>query len=84
MAHYLVEAYTSKSGQGDLGSLVARARRASARMRRDGIEVRYLRPILVPEDEICFHLFEAPSAEAVGEASRRAELVYERIVETAE
>lgn len=84
MAHYLVEAYTSKSGQGDLGSLVARARRASAQMRRDGIGIRYLRPILVPEDEICFHLFEAPSAEAVGEASRRAELVYERIVETAE
>ena len=84
MAHYLVEAYTSKSGQGDLSSLVVRARRASAQMRRDGIGVRYLRPILVPEDEICFHLFEAASAEAVSEASRRAELVYERIVETAE
>ncbi len=84
MAHYLVEAYSPKSSREDLGSLVARARRASAGMRRDGIDVRYLRPILVPEDEICFHLFEAPSAEAVGEASRRAQLVYERIVETAE
>lgn len=84
MAHYLVEAYSPKSSREDLNSLVARARRASAGMRRDGIDVRYLRPILVPEDEICFHLFEAPSAEAVGEASRRAQLVYERIVETAE
>lgn len=84
MAHYLVESYTPKRGRDDLSSLVARARHASAAMRRDGVAVRYLRPILVPEDEICFHLFEAPSAEAVGEASRRAELVYERIVETAE
>lgn len=84
MAQYLVEAYTPKRGRKDLSALVARARRASAQMRRDGIDVRYLRPILVPEDEICFHLFEAPSAEAVSEASRRAKLVYERIVETAE
>lgn len=84
MAHYLVEAYTSKRSREDLGSLVARALRASAGMRRDGIDVRYVLPIFVPEDEICFHLFEAPSVEAVSEASRRAELVYERIVETAE
>jgi hypothetical protein len=82
MAQYLVEAYTPKRDREDLRSLVARARKAAAAMRRDGFEVRYLRPILLPEDEICFHLFEAPSAEAVSEASKRAELVYERIVET--
>jgi hypothetical protein len=50
-------------------------------MRRDGIAVRYLRPILVPEDETCFHLFESPSAEVVSELSRRVGLSYERIVE---
>ena len=82
MAQYLIEAYTPERGREDLPSLVTRARKAAAAMRRDGLDVRYLRPILVPEDEICFHLFEAPSADAVREASRRAELIYERIVET--
>jgi hypothetical protein len=84
MAQYLVEAYTSKRGGDDLGSLVARARKAAAAMRRDGIDVHYLRPILVPEDETCFHLFEAPSAEVVAEISKRAELAYDRIAEAVE
>jgi hypothetical protein len=42
--------------------------------------VRYLRTIFVPQDEICFHLYEAQDADAVGEASLRAEIAYERIV----
>jgi hypothetical protein len=50
-------------------------------MTREGQRVRYLRSIFVPEDEICFLLFEAASPELVGKASRRAELAYERIVE---
>jgi hypothetical protein len=78
---YLVEAYMPKPQHDDVAGIAARARKQAAEMRRDGIAVRYLRPILVPEDETCFHLFEAPSADAVTEASRRAELRYERIVE---
>lgn len=81
MAQYLVETYTPRRQRKELAAVAGRARRAAAGMRRDGIDVHYLRPIFVPEDEMCFHLFEAPSPEAVGEASRRAELVYERIVE---
>jgi hypothetical protein len=84
MAQYLVEAYTSGRGSDGLASLVARLRQAAAAMRRDGVHVRYLRPILVPEDETCFHLLDAPSAAAAGEVSRRADLVHERIVEAAE
>jgi hypothetical protein len=81
MAKYLVETYTPRREQTELAAIVDRVHRATAAMRRDGIEVRYLRPIFVPVDEMCFHLFEGPSPEAVGEASKRAELVYERIVE---
>jgi Protein of unknown function (DUF4242) len=81
MAHYLVEAYMPERHSDDLRSLVTRARDAAAAMRKDGTVVRYLRPIPVPEDETCFHLLEAPSAEAARELSRRADLVYERIVE---
>lgn len=43
--------------------------------------MRYLRTIFVPEDETCFHLFEAVSADAVAEASKRAAIEHERIVE---
>jgi hypothetical protein len=41
----------------------------------------YVRSLLLPEDETCFHVFDAPSAEALDEASRRAGLPYVRIVE---
>ena len=84
MAQYLVEAYMPRRGSDELRLLVARARTAAVAMRQDGVDVRYLRPILVPEDETCFHLLDAPSADAAGELSRRADLVYERIVEAAD
>lgn len=51
-------------------------------MRAEGIPIRFLRSIFVPEDEACFHLYEAGSLEAVRTAARRAELPFERIAET--
>ncbi len=80
MREYLVELYVPRSG----GEPLEAARRAgsSAReMSREGRRVQYVRSIFVPEDETCFLLFEAASAELVGEASRRAAIEYERIVE---
>lgn len=50
-------------------------------MRAEGIPVRFVRSIFVPEDESCFYLFEAPSAEAVRQAVHRARLRFDRIVE---
>ena len=50
-------------------------------MQRAGIQVRFLRSIFVPEDETCFHLYEAASAEDVREAARLAELPFESVVE---
>jgi hypothetical protein len=43
--------------------------------------VRFLQSIFVPEDEICFYLYEARSADAVCEAASRAGLRFERITE---
>jgi len=40
--------------------------------------------LAVAEDEICLHVFEAPSAAVAGEASRRAAIAYNRIVEAIE
>jgi hypothetical protein len=42
--------------------------------------VRYLRTTYLPDDETCFHVFEADSAAAVEEVSRRARLGRVRVV----
>jgi hypothetical protein len=78
---YLVELYLSRANAGEVPELEARARAASRELAREGTPVSYLRSIFVPEDEICFHLFEAPSAEAVLEATKQARLAVDRIVE---
>jgi len=50
-------------------------------MSREGTPVSYLRSIFAPEDETCFYLYEAGSAEIVREAARRAALPSERVTE---
>jgi hypothetical protein len=45
--------------------------------------VRYQRAIFVPRDELCFHLLDGPSPEAVHEAVARAGIVPQRVVEAA-
>ena len=49
---------------------------------REGIPVRFLRSIIVPEDETCLFLFEADAVDVVREAARRAELSFEHVPET--
>jgi Protein of unknown function (DUF4242) len=81
---YIVECYVPKAKSDEFSAVRARARAAAQAMTREGTPVRHLRSILIPEDETCFHVFEGPSAEVVGEVSRRAELTYDRIVEAVE
>jgi len=57
-----------------------RARAAAEELSREGVSIQYLRTTFMPDDETCFHLFEAASAEAVEEASTRAELGRARVV----
>ena len=51
---------------------------------REGRPVRLLRSIAVPEEETCFYLFQAQTADVVREAATRAGLRFERIVEATE
>jgi Protein of unknown function (DUF4242) len=81
LAYYTLELARPPDGWGRLQELSAHARQASEQMQRDGIQVRFLRSIFVPEDETCFHLYEAASAENVREAARLAELPFESVVE---
>jgi hypothetical protein len=55
------------------------ARLAAEALATNGILVDYVRTTYLAEDETCFHLFEANSAEDVAEAARRAALTSGRI-----
>jgi hypothetical protein len=79
MTTFLVEAY-APAGL-DLTEVEARARAAAAAMADEGVVVDYVRPILVPGDETCFHLIESGSEAGVVELIRRAALSFIRIVE---
>ena len=75
---FLVEAYAPSSS--DVGGLSEQAQLAA--LTADGVgPIHHLRSILVPEDEICLHLFEAESAESVARAIGDANLRAQRIVE---
>ena len=77
MTEYLVEVYVPGSGP-ELSRALVRARTAA--LSHEEPSIRYLRSIFLPEDETCFHLYEAVSAAALEEASRRAEIAFDRIV----
>lgn len=83
MASYLVEAYAPIDEQG-LAATVSRVRVVAGAMSREGIPVRHVKAILLPDDETCFHLVDAPSLDAVTELARRAQLISSRIAEAVE
>jgi hypothetical protein len=80
MRQYLVETYVA-AGKVDLPVTSAKARSAAARLSSTGQAVRYVRSILLPEDETCFHLFEGESRQAVERVSEAAGFGRGRIVE---
>ena len=79
MAEFLLELYVSRTDPDAVSRDAERARAASRELVREGIPVRFLRSIFVPEDETAFFLYEAASPEAVYEAAHRASLDFERI-----
>jgi hypothetical protein len=81
MTRYLVEAYTPATVE--IAELEARARRTADRLSTHGTQVRYVRAIYVPEDELCMHLVDAASADVADDLIRRAGISPDRIVEAA-
>jgi hypothetical protein len=81
VAEYLVELYVARSDGAGAERRGDRARLAAEQLAYEGVAVRYLRSIFVPEDETCFYLYEAPSPDVVREAARRAGFVSERVTE---
>lgn len=80
MPSYLVEVYLPRSRAHEAPATGRRARAAAAELSREGAPVRYVRTTFLPNDETCFHVFEALSADAVEEVSRRANFGRARVV----
>jgi Protein of unknown function (DUF4242) len=83
MADFLVEVYTPRLDEAALAKLVVRLKAVAEAMSAES-PVTYVRSIHVPEDETCFHLFEAESAEVVNEAGRRVGLTFDRVAAAVE
>jgi hypothetical protein len=81
---YLVEAYTPHSHGQEARAAGRRARTAAEELSQEGEAIRYLRTTFLPDDETCFHLFEAASVEVVEKASGRAALGRARVVPAVE
>jgi hypothetical protein len=78
---YLVETFLSRAGAGELPARERRARSAAEKLTRKGTRVRFDHTIHVPEDEICFFVFDASSSRDAALAARLAELGALRVVE---
>jgi hypothetical protein len=80
---YLVETYLSRGVAGERIAREHRARRAAEELTCGRTRVRFEHSIHIPEDEICFFVFQAESSTAAARAAQRAELQPLRIVEVA-
>lgn len=79
-AVFLVECYAPQSEVDSAPSAAGRAADASADLWAAGAEVEYLGALIVPGDELAYHVFRAADAEQVAAAGRRAGLRIERVV----
>ena len=82
MPSYLVETYLARGDAGGRAVRERRARSVAAELTGQGTRVRFDCTIHLPEDEICFFVFEAPSGRDAALAAQRAELRPLRVVET--
>jgi len=78
---YLVETYLARGHAGERAARERRARSAAEELTRERARVRFDRSIHLPEDEICFYVFDAPSAREAALAAQRAGLDPLRVVE---
>ena len=81
MPSYLVETYLPRGRAAERAARDRRARSAAAELTQGATRVRFDRSIHVPDDEICFYVFDAPSARDAAHVARRAGLDPIRVVE---
>ena len=81
MPSYLVETYLSRGHAGELSAREQRARSAAQELTRENERVRFERSIHVPEDELCFFVFDAPSGREAALVAQLTGLDPLRVVE---
>ena len=81
MPSYLVETYLARGRTAERGARESRARCVADELAKGSMRIRFERSIHVPEDEICFFVFDASSGRDAALAAQRAELDPIRIVE---
>ena len=81
MPSYLVETYLARGQAGERTARERRARSAAQELTQERTPVRFEHLIHVPEDEICFFVFDAPSGREAALAAQRAGLDAFRVVE---
>jgi hypothetical protein len=81
VGEFLVEFYVARTDDAAVARCSQGAREAAEAFAREGTRIRYVRSLFVPEDETCFCIYEADSADAVLAAARRAGLPADHITE---
>lgn len=81
MAQFLVETYASRADGAAVKRAAEQARLAAEILHDEGVDVRFVRWLFVPDDETCFFLYDAATADAVREAAERAHLHFNHISE---
>jgi hypothetical protein len=78
---YLVERYVPRAAAAQLTEIVSTAQAAAGQAGDSHGAIRCLAVTLVPGDDLCYCLFEAPTIEAIRHAHELAQIPCERIVE---
>ena len=81
MPSYLVEAFLPRGATGERRTRENRARSVAEELTRAGTRIRFDRSIHIPEDEICFFVFDAPSSREAAFVADQAALDPIRVVE---
>ena len=81
MPSYLVETYLARGRAGERGARERQARSAAEEQTSTGMRVRFDGAIHIPEDEICFFVFDADSGRDAALVAQLAGLEPFRVVE---
>ena len=81
MPSYLVETFLARGSAGERTARERGARSSAEELTRNGTPVRFEGSTHVPEDELCFFTFEAPSGTVAALVAQRAGLEPLRVVE---
>jgi hypothetical protein len=81
VTQFLVEVFTPRTTAGSLATSERRAKLAARGLSTADGELRFVRATYIPEDEICFFVFDAPSVREAALVAQRAGLEPIRVVE---